>query len=165
MEKTAEVYSGLKKAWRFGFLILTLAILCLFVSQIILFELTLQAFLLSNWWFSVNVQFFGVIFTVIITMLIGPWFSMIVIFGSTHPKYGTQYWQWLSQGLTVMLFIAMCWAQLVLLINDVTWPYPPSPTVFISLAAALMIYGIVGFFIAALSVLIWVKWLKPEKTE
>ena len=160
LKKPVEVYPGSKRAWRWGFIILTSAILCLIVGQIVLFELTRQAFLLSNWSFGGTMQFFSLIFTLIITMLIGPWFGMIVIFGSTHPKYGSQYWQWLGQGFMIMTFIGMCWGELILLYNHVTWPYPPDPFVLFELVTISIIYGIVGFTIVGISVVFWWKWLR-----
>jgi hypothetical protein len=161
MEKPPEPYPGSKRAWRLGFVILTIIILCLIISQIVLFELTRQAFLLSNWWFGVHMQFFSLIFTLVITMLVGPWFSMIVIFGSTHPKYGAQYWQWLGQGVLVMMFVGTCWTQLILLYNHVAWPYPPGPFVLFELVATSILYGVWGFTVVGISVVFWWKWLKP----
>ncbi|MFX1576710.1 MAG: hypothetical protein ACFFCF_06015 [Promethearchaeota archaeon] len=161
MDRIVELYPGFNRVWRVGFIILTIAIISLFVSQLVLFELVRQAMLQSVWWLASPNSFFNFILIVSITVLIGAWYSMIVVFGCTHPKH-PKYGEWVTNGLLVATFVSLCWGEFIQYFHWANLMPPPDWGILNILVANSIIFTIIGFFIAIQSIVVWWKWLNPR---
>ena len=161
MENTATLYPGLRRIWRSGFVILTIVIIGLFVSELILYSFVYLAFLQGVWWLASPTAFFNFILLVCITTLIGAWHSMIVVFGSTHPRH-PKYSEWVINGLLVATFIASCWGHFIMYWHWVNMTPPPDFMMLNSFTMNSFSFTLVGVFVAIQSVLVWRKWLNPK---
>jgi hypothetical protein len=89
-----EPYLGTLRFWRIGYLVLSIAIVAIFIAMTVLLEITRQITLIvdlgyaSPFWFSVF------ILLVIQGFLVGMWLSIQIIFGCTHPINKPYYWRW-----------------------------------------------------------------------
>lgn len=160
MDRPVVSYPGFDRVWRVGFIILTIAIISLFVSQLILFELVRQALLKSVWWLASPNLFINFILIMAITVLIGAWYSMIVVFGCTHPKH-PKYGEWVTSGLLNATFVSACWGEFIQYFHWVNFTTPPNYQVLNILVTNSIIFVIIGFFIAIQSIVVWWKWLNP----
>ncbi|MFX0077676.1 MAG: hypothetical protein ACFE8O_00400 [Candidatus Hermodarchaeota archaeon] len=162
IEQPEKNSPGVQPVWRIGFVLLSIAITCLFIIAIVILGNSRLNYIQGVLGLATNiVQFFSLFFILIITGLVGIWYTMIVIFNTTHPKYPSDYSRWVVIGFLIFfLILGSCWAELFYLVG-ITIPSATIPDSFVVMQwLFVMIYfGVAGFFFAAMSVITWFKWL------
>ncbi|MHA2428566.1 MAG: hypothetical protein ACXADB_11130 [Candidatus Hermodarchaeia archaeon] len=168
MEQPEKSNPRAQLVWRIGFVHLSITITCLFIVAIIFLGIAWQTFIQGFGGLAISIlQFFSLFFILIITGLVGIWYTMIVIFGTTHPKYPPDYSRWVINGsLVFFLILGPCLVELFYLVG-ITIPSATIPDSFVVLQwlFVLVFFGLAGFFFAAMSAIIWFKWLKLPDQE
>jgi hypothetical protein len=168
MEQPEKRKPRAQPVWRIGFVFLSIAITCLFIIAIIILEITRQTFIQGFLGLVIStLQFFSLFFILIITGLVGIWYTMIVIFGTTHPKYPPDYSRWVIIGfLMFFLILGSCWVELFYLVG-ITIPSVTTPDSFVVMQwlFVMVILGVAGFFFTAMSAVTWFKWLNLPAKE
>lgn len=162
-----ELYPGLVRVWRIGYVVLSIAIVAIFISIVVLLEITRQLALVVHYSFASPFLFSVLILLFIQGVLVGMWLSMQVIFGCTHPTHKPYYWRWVLLGFTVMWFMTLTIFQFTNMMGyfRVLPVYFPllvflNELILVNITSLIMV-----FYFAAMSVVMWVKWLKPLTRE
>lgn len=162
MEQPEQSNPRAQPVWRIGFVLLSIAITCLFIIAIVILGISRLSFIQGFLGLAIStLQFFSLFFILIIMGLGGVWYTMIVIFGTTHPKYPPDYSRWVIIGfLMFFLILGSCWVELFYLVGIAI----PSATIPDSFAVmqwlyVMVFFGVAGFFFAVMSAVTWFKWL------
>ncbi len=162
-----EPYPGLVRVWRIGYVVLSTAIVAIFISIVVLLEITRQLALVIHYSYASPFLFSVLILLFIQGVLVGMWLSIQVIFGSTHPTHKPHYWRWVLLGFTVMWFMTMTIFQFTNMMGH--FRVLPIYFYLLGFLNELILVSItnliMAFFFAAMSAVMWFKWLKPPTKE
>ncbi|MDO8125492.1 MAG: hypothetical protein Q6364_14085 [Candidatus Hermodarchaeota archaeon] len=168
MKQPTESNPRAQQGWRIGFVLLSAAITCLFIIAIVILGISRLTYIRGVWGLAIGIlQFFSLFFILIVTGLVGIWYTMIVIFNTTHPKYPPDYSRWVVIGfLMFFLILGCCWAELFYLVG-ITIPSATIPDSFVVMEwlFVMVFFGVAGFFFAAMSAITWCKWLSLSVKE
>ncbi len=158
-----ELYPGTLRLWRIGYIVLSAAIVSIFIAMTVLLEITRQITLIIDWGYSSPFCFSVLILFLIQGFLVGMWLSIQIIFGCTHPIHKPHYWRWILLGIYIVGFMTITIFQFAIM-----WGFFRVPPIYFDLLGFLIYLimvsinnVIMAFLFAAMSAVMWFKWLKP----
>ncbi|MFW9985326.1 MAG: hypothetical protein ACFFDJ_02045 [Candidatus Odinarchaeota archaeon] len=158
-----ELYPGTLRLWRIGYIVLSAAIVSIFIAMTVLLEITRQIALIIDWGYASPFCFSVLILFLIQGFLVGMWLSIQIIFGCTHPIHKPHYWRWILLGIYIVGFMTITIFQFAIM-----WGFFRVPPIYFDLLGFLIYLimvsinnVIMAFLFAAMSAVMWFKWLKP----
>ncbi|MFX1540538.1 MAG: hypothetical protein ACFFBX_07185 [Promethearchaeota archaeon] len=158
-----ELYPGTLRLWRIGYIVLSAAIVSIFIAMTVLLEITRQITLIIDWGYASPFCFSVLILFLIQGFLVGMWLSIQIIFGCTHPIHKPHYWRWILLGIYIVGFMTITIFQFAIM-----WGFFRVPPIYFDLLGFLIYLimvsinnVIMAFLFAAMSAVMWFKWLKP----
>ncbi len=158
-----EPYPGTLRFWRIGYLVLSAAIVAIFITMTMLLEITRQITVLIDWGYASPFWFSVFILLLIQGFLVGMWLSIQIIFGCTHPVHKPHYWRWLLLGIYVIGFMTITMFQFASMLGyfRVLPIYFDLLGFLNELIMVIILNLIMAFFFTTMSAVMWFKWLKP----